>query len=85
MKGGTVGLAVITRYVDTVKSTMDWTLSTNVENLTLIQRNRASSIHRCKVTIFRGTTSRPTRDGASLIPALAYQTFIRPTWSHLIT
>ena len=84
MKGGTVGLAVITRYGDTVK-TMDSTLSTNVENLTLIQRNRASSIHRCKVTIFRGTTSRPTRDGASLIHPLAYQTFIRPTWSHLIT
>ena len=35
MKGGTVGLAVITRYGDTVK-TMDSTLSTNVENLTLI-------------------------------------------------
>lgn len=35
MKDGTVGLAVITRYGDTVK-TMDSTLSTNVENLTLI-------------------------------------------------
>ena len=35
MKGGTVGLAVITRYGDTVK-TMDSTLSTNIENLTLI-------------------------------------------------